>query len=107
MFEKILIANRGEIACRVIKTCKTMGIKTIAIHSDVDSNALPFSVSLVHLLAVAVPLTVSPLLFHSHACLVVPGTFLTFAVECSHPHLSTHWLVEVGPFLAPLPPLSS
>ncbi|XP_048349067.1 propionyl-CoA carboxylase alpha chain, mitochondrial isoform X2 [Sphaerodactylus townsendi] len=40
MFEKILIANRGEIACRVIKTCKTMGIKTIAIHSDVDSNAV-------------------------------------------------------------------
>ncbi|XP_071552299.1 propionyl-CoA carboxylase alpha chain, mitochondrial-like [Panulirus ornatus] len=38
-FEKILIANRGEIACRVIKTAKKMGIKTVAIHSDVDSNA--------------------------------------------------------------------
>jgi propionyl-CoA carboxylase alpha chain len=39
-FEKILIANRGEIACRVIKTARAMGIKTVAVHSDVDSNAL-------------------------------------------------------------------
>lgn len=39
-FEKILIANRGEIACRVIKTCKAMGIKTVAVHSDVDSASL-------------------------------------------------------------------
>uniref|UniRef100_A0A914XHC1 Propionyl-CoA carboxylase alpha chain, mitochondrial n=1 Tax=Plectus sambesii TaxID=2011161 RepID=A0A914XHC1_9BILA len=39
-FDKILIANRGEIACRVIKTAKAMGIKTVAVHSDVDSNAL-------------------------------------------------------------------
>ncbi|XP_075446889.1 propionyl-CoA carboxylase alpha chain, mitochondrial [Ascaphus truei] len=39
-FEKILIANRGEIACRVIKTCRKMGIKTVAIHSDVDAAAV-------------------------------------------------------------------
>ncbi|XP_059826498.1 propionyl-CoA carboxylase alpha chain, mitochondrial isoform X2 [Hypanus sabinus] len=39
-FDKILIANRGEIACRIIKTCKKMGIKTVAIHSDVDANAV-------------------------------------------------------------------
>ncbi|NXX92068.1 PCCA carboxylase, partial [Centropus bengalensis] len=39
-FEKLLIANRGEIACRVIKTCKKMGIKTVAIYSDVDANAV-------------------------------------------------------------------
>jgi|TARA_B100000003_G_scaffold72159_1_gene64754 propionyl-CoA carboxylase alpha chain len=40
MFKKILIANRGEIACRVIQTCKKMGIKTVAIYSDADENAL-------------------------------------------------------------------
>ena len=36
MFKKILIANRGEIACRVIKTCQSMGIKTVAVYSDAD-----------------------------------------------------------------------
>uniref|UniRef100_A0A8D1TJN0 Propionyl-CoA carboxylase alpha chain, mitochondrial n=1 Tax=Sus scrofa TaxID=9823 RepID=A0A8D1TJN0_PIG len=39
-FDKILIANRGEIACRVIKTCKKMGIKTVAVHSDVDASSV-------------------------------------------------------------------
>lgn len=40
MFKKILIANRGEIACRVIKTAKKMGIKTVAVYSDADKEAL-------------------------------------------------------------------
>ena len=40
MFNKILIANRGEIACRVIKTAHKMGIKTVAVFSDADRNAL-------------------------------------------------------------------
>ncbi|RUS15913.1 hypothetical protein BC937DRAFT_91815 [Endogone sp. FLAS-F59071] len=39
-FDKILVANRGEIACRVIRTARKMGIKTVAIHSDADANAL-------------------------------------------------------------------
>jgi propionyl-CoA carboxylase alpha chain len=39
MFEKILIANRGEIACRVIKTAKKMGIKTVAVYSEADRDA--------------------------------------------------------------------
>ena len=39
MFEKILIANRGEIACRVIKTAKKMGILTVAVYSDADKEA--------------------------------------------------------------------
>ncbi|MDR3473842.1 MAG: acetyl/propionyl/methylcrotonyl-CoA carboxylase subunit alpha [Devosia sp.] len=40
MFTSLLIANRGEIACRVIKTAKRMGIRTIAVYSDADANAL-------------------------------------------------------------------
>ena len=40
MFKKILIANRGEIACRVIKTARKMGIKTVAVYSDADRGAL-------------------------------------------------------------------
>ena len=40
MFEKILIANRGEIACRVIKSARKMGIKTVAVFSDADRDAL-------------------------------------------------------------------
>ena len=40
MFKKILIANRGEIACRVIKTARKMGIKTVAVYSDADREAL-------------------------------------------------------------------
>ena len=38
--KKLLIANRGEIACRIIKTCKKLGIKTVAIYSDVDTDCL-------------------------------------------------------------------
>ena len=40
MFKKILIANRGEIACRIIRTCSLMGIKTVAVFSDADQHAL-------------------------------------------------------------------
>ena len=40
MFKKLLIANRGEIACRVIKTARKMGISTVAIYSDADAQAL-------------------------------------------------------------------
>ncbi len=40
MFDKILIANRGEIACRVIRSARKMGIKTVAVYSDADRNAL-------------------------------------------------------------------
>ena len=39
MFNKILIANRGEIACRVILTARKMGIRTVAVYSDADKDA--------------------------------------------------------------------
>ena len=45
MFTKILIANRGEIACRIIKTAQKMGIETVAIYSEADAKSLHVSLA--------------------------------------------------------------
>ena len=45
MFSKILIANRGEIAVRIIRACKEMGILTVAVFSEVDREALHVSLA--------------------------------------------------------------
>ncbi len=40
MFKKLLIASRGEIAVRIIRACKELGISTVAVHSDVDQDSM-------------------------------------------------------------------
>src|SRR5450432_4282844 len=55
MFKRILIANRGEIACRIIKTARRLGIETVAVYSDADKDALH-----VEMADVAVPIGPPP-----------------------------------------------
>ena len=58
-FDKILVANRGEIACRVISSCKRLGIKTVAIHSDVDSSAVRLLAELIAITITSRPSSIS------------------------------------------------
>ena len=80
MFKKILIANRGEIACRVIKTAKKMGIATVAVYSEADADALH-----VELADEAVPIGPAP----SRESYLVPDKIIAAAkatgAEAIHP----------------------
>ncbi len=105
MFDKILIANRGEIACRVIKSARKMGIKTVAVYSDADRDALHVHMSDEAVHIGAAPSTESYLVADRiiHACIdtgaqaVHPGYGFLSENAAFRNALDKHNIAFIGP----------